>query len=99
MFEICITGPSPATTETCQNADYNGQVLTFSNLVPGSYTVAEKSASPLVKSAWTVTGDDGATRVVPAAGGAGPDSTITNTRKVGSLQVTKVVNSNGTASD
>ena len=37
MFEICITGPSPADDgERARTTDYNGQVLlTFSNLVPG----------------------------------------------------------------
>jgi hypothetical protein len=35
LFEICITGPS-YTTPNCQNADYDGGVASWDNLIPGS---------------------------------------------------------------
>jgi hypothetical protein len=52
-FEICVTGPKyPTGTEegACQTADYEGGVLTWSNLYVGEYTV--KEADP--GAAWTV---------------------------------------------
>ncbi|RME80270.1 MAG: DNRLRE domain-containing protein, partial [Caldilineae bacterium] len=41
-FEICITGASYP-SGNCQNADYDGGVLSWSNLIPGVYTVTETS--------------------------------------------------------
>ena len=82
-FQICITGPSYP-SGNCQTIGATGGTLTWSNLVPGSYTVTE--SDPGV--GWTVTGS-GVTVVAPA-GGAG-SATITNTLRYGSLQVAKVV--------
>ncbi|NLE57250.1 MAG: hypothetical protein GX616_02740, partial [Planctomycetes bacterium] len=39
-FSICITGPSPATTESCKQT--SGGPVSWTGLVPGSYAVAEK---------------------------------------------------------
>ncbi len=91
-FEICITGPSFPSTPDCKTADYDGATLTWSNLVPGSYTATETAPG----SEWSVSGSPTAAMVVPADGGtASLVPVITNTRKLGSLQVTKTVDWNG----
>jgi hypothetical protein len=88
-FVICIKGPSyPLGTESgaCHTYGSTGGDYTWSNLLPGNYVATETSPG----TSWTVTGDNGATIAVPAGGqGTG---TITNTRKLGSLKVTKTVN-------
>ncbi|MGI6209145.1 MAG: MSCRAMM family protein, partial [Anaerolineae bacterium] len=86
-FEICITGPSYP-SGACQTADYDGAVLAWSNLIPGTYTVAETNPG----ANWTVTGS-GVTVNVPS-GGAG-SAEVTNTFLPGSLTVTKTVDWNG----
>lgn len=91
-FSICITGPSYPTAN-CQTFTYaGGLVQTWSNLIPGSYTITE----PGLGSEWTKTGATSAT--VPNDGGQGA-ATVTNTRKLGSLQVTKTVNWVGSTPD
>jgi hypothetical protein len=87
-FLICIKGPSyPLGTETgaCHTYGSSGGDYTFTNLLPGNYVVSETAPG----GTWTVTGNNGATIAVPA-GGQGT-ATITNTRKLGSLKVTKTV--------
>ena len=91
-FSICITGPSyPA--GNCQTTDYDGGTLTWSSLIPGSYTVAETNPGP----SWTAQ-LAGSPVSVPSDGGTGTAS-VTNTRKNGGLQVTKTVNWNGVTPD
>jgi hypothetical protein len=91
-FEICITGPSHITPD-CKIADYDGEVLTWSNLLPGNYSVTETDPGPM----WTVVvGDSPA--AVPTDGGTGYAS-VSNTRKLGGLEVTKSVNWNGVVED
>ncbi|RME42297.1 MAG: hypothetical protein D6791_18115 [Chloroflexi bacterium] len=71
-FEICITGASYP-SGNCQNADYDGGVLSWNNLIPGVYTVTETSPG----AEWTVSGSP-TTVTVPTDGGTGT-ATITNT--------------------
>ncbi len=89
-FSVCIAGPSYPVAN-CQSAPYNGGTLTWSNLIPGSYTVSETDPG----TAWTVQ-VAGSPVTVPADGGTG-SATVTNTRKNGGLQVTKTVQWNGAA--
>lgn len=91
-FDICITGPSyPG--GNCQTINYQGGELTWNNLIPGSYTISENNAG----TQWTVTVSD-SPAIVPADGGQATAS-VTNTRKLGSLKVTKTVNWNGVTPD
>ena len=69
-FEICITGPSYPDND-CKTVGYNGGVLTWDNLIPGTYTVTETDPGP----EWTVTGEGDVTVV----GGAATQATIINT--------------------
>jgi hypothetical protein len=92
QFEICIAGPSYPTGD-CRNADYDGGVLTWTDLIPGQYSVVETNPG----GEWTVQGN-GAQVLVPANGGQAAAS-ISNSRKLGSLQVTKTANWNGVAPD
>ncbi len=91
-FQICITGPSHP-TGSCQDADYDGAVLAWPNLIPGNYTIDETAPG----SEWQV-GIAGSPAAVPADGGQAAAS-VTNTRRLGSLQVTKTVNWNGVPVD
>jgi uncharacterized surface anchored protein len=91
-FEVCITGPSyPG--GNCQFAGYNGGTLQWNDLLPGSYGVSETDPG----GEWTVA-VEGSPAVVPADG-TGTAATVTNSRKLGSLQVTKTVNWNGVPAD
>ena len=75
-FEICISGPSfPTGTEpgACQTADYDGETLSWSNLIPGEYTVTETDPGGL----WTVSGSG---QVVVVASGQTATATVTNSR-------------------
>ena len=88
-FEICIKGPSfPLGTEVgaCKNADFDGQTLTWTGLIPGSYDVTETDPGNM----WTVVVTD-SPAVVPVDGGKDTAS-VSNTRKLGSLDVVKTVN-------
>jgi uncharacterized protein YegL len=85
-FEICITGPSYP-TGTCQSVDYDGGVVTWSDLVPGQYTVSETDPganwfTSIQQSPVTVTTDGGSTM-------------IQNVHRRGSLTVTKTVDWKG----
>ncbi len=110
-FEICIQGPSYAEPD-CQTVGHTGGLLSWSNLIPGVYTVTETTPG----SAWTVQGSGVSVQV--EAGCVLPENdlvaaivdeqpeppwcpsvTITNTRKLGSLQVTKFVEWNGVPAD
>ncbi len=100
-FEICISGPGEPGTETCKdvsgfNLQTGSKDVLFDNLTPGNYKVYEKSSSPLPLSAWTIAGSDVVATVVS---GQTAQKTITNTFKLGSLEVTKTVNWNGVTPD
>jgi hypothetical protein len=86
-FEICITGPSYPTPD-CKIADYDGAVLNWSDLIPGDYTVTETDPG----TSWIVTGSP---QDVAVEAGSQGTATVTNTRKLGSLDVTKAVVWNG----
>ncbi len=75
-FEICISGPSyPNGGENgaCQEADYDGETLTWNDLDLGEYTVIETDPG----SEWTV-GISGSSATVEA--GQTAEVTVTNTR-------------------
>jgi hypothetical protein len=91
-FDICITGPS-YTTPNCQSAPYTGGALNWFDLLPGAYTVTERDAGPL----WTTVVQGSPAAVV--AGGPTATAAVVNTRKLGSLEVAKVVNWNGAPED
>ena len=90
-FEICITGPSYP-TGNCKTADYDGEVLTWTNLIPGDYTVTETSAG----TKWSVVVPPGSVAVVTDETAT---ATVTNTYKRGSLEVTKTVDWDGATPD
>lgn len=90
-FEICITGPSH-TTANCQDADYDGDTLSWEDLIPGTYTVTE--TYPGLN--WNVSGN-GVTVTVPA--GDTGSTTITNTFIPSYLNVVKVVDWSGATPD
>ncbi|HVT76451.1 MAG TPA: hypothetical protein VHD87_05435, partial [Acidimicrobiales bacterium] len=94
-FEICITGPSYP-NGNCKTADFDGGTLTWSDLIPGAYTATETNPG----ASWTVAGSPTGVITVPSDGGLAENKpTITNTRKHGSLQVTKSVDWNGVTPD
>jgi len=84
-FSICITGPSPLTTQNCKSVGYNGGTLTWTNLIPGGYTVTETNPG----SAWTVQ-VTGSPAMVPADGGQATAS-VSNTFNPGFAKVVKTV--------
>jgi len=87
-FTICITGPSYP-DGNCQTTGYLGGELSWADLLPGAYTVSETDIGPF----WTtvVTGSP----ATIGSGGGGATATVVNTRKLGSLEVTKAVDWNG----
>ncbi len=90
-FEICIAGPSyPA--GNCKDADYDGGILSWSNLIPGNYSVAETSPG----AEWGVSGS---AVVVNAPAGSTGSTTITNTILEGDLNVVKTIDFNGAPVD
>ena len=104
-FKICITGlsyPAPADPSgpypagACKDFVYSAQnpnpQMTWDNLLPGSYNVVEPTGAlnPNLGD-WTVSGG-GAVNVTAAGPNTGG---VTNTRKLGSLEVTKTVDWNG----
>ncbi|MEY2417908.1 MAG: hypothetical protein QOG90_588 [Actinomycetota bacterium] len=94
-FEICITGPSYP-NGNCKTAGYNGGTLTWSNLIPGDYVATETNPG----SSWTMSGSPTGTISVPSNGASAEVvPVITNTRKLGSLKVTKAVDWNGVTPD
>jgi hypothetical protein len=95
VFEICIAGPSypepTAANGGCRNVGFNGGTLTWTDLIPGEYAAVETNPGP----AWTLDGAS-STIAVPTNGSKSDDvAVITNTRKLGSIEVTKVVDWNG----
>jgi len=72
VFAICITGPSHPDGD-CQDADYDGGDLTWTDLLPGDYTVTE--TDPGVD--WSETAPGDAVTVAELGGPA--TATVTNT--------------------
>ncbi len=92
-FSICISGPSFPTTPDCKTFTYPDTLTqTWSNLVPGNYTLTEPGAG----SQWTV---NLPAAPVPVTLVELAKATVTNTRKLGSLEVTKTVDWNGVTPD
>jgi hypothetical protein len=91
-FQVCITGPSFPTGD-CKTADYDGEALRWNDLIPGAYAVSERDPG----AAWNVE-ITGAPAVVPADG-SGAKASVLNTRRLGTLRVTKTVNWNGVPAD
>ena len=87
-FEICISGPTYPDGD-CKTTDYDGDTLIWGSLVPGDYTVTETDPG----SEWTVVID--ASPVTIPVDGTTASASVTNTRKLGSLEITKQVNWNG----
>ena len=87
-FTICITGPSHP-DGSCQNTGYLGGVLRWADLLPGAYTVREADIGQL----WTTVVSGSPVAVGTGTGEA--TATVVNTRKLGSLEVTKTVDWNG----
>ncbi|MCU0231488.1 MAG: hypothetical protein MUC67_08935, partial [Acidobacteria bacterium] len=106
-FTLCIAGPSYPSPKLenggCQmvhvqspwtDAGTGQNAVTWTNLVPGDYTVLEVP-SP----GWVVKVIDPPGGKVAVAAGALAKATVTNTRVRGRLQVTKVVDWRGTTPD
>jgi carbon monoxide dehydrogenase subunit G len=87
-FLICITGPSFPSGD-CKATDFDGGALLWEELIPGSYSVSEQNPG----AEWNVQVKD-SPALVPIDGSSAAASVL-NTRKLGSLQVTKTVNWNG----
>jgi hypothetical protein len=93
IFTICVTMPN-GEDPVAQNGDEvppceqfsEGETVTWYDLVPGDYKVTETGAAPHPLEAWTVAGSD-VTVTVPA--GEVVSTTITNTHKTPSLDLTK----------
>ncbi len=92
-FTICIEGPSYPIGDGCQTIGYTGGTLSWNDLIPGDYTVTETGPDNV----WSVT-VTGSPATVPDDGGSA-SAGVTNTRKVGSLEVVKTVNWNGVTPD
>ncbi len=92
-FEVCLTGPSHATPD-CRTVDFDGGLVGWGGLIPGQYVVTENDPG----SAWLVTPEaalsQGITVLAPDSGGTGT-ATITNQRRLGSIEITKTVDWNG----
>ena len=83
-FSITITGPSYPTGNTKIFNTANGLTQTWTNLIPGAYTIAETGAG----ATWTETVPAGAVTVVS---GKTAVESVTNTYVPGALQVTKSI--------
>ncbi|MEI8198763.1 MAG: LPXTG cell wall anchor domain-containing protein, partial [Eubacteriales bacterium] len=83
-FSITITGPSYPTGNTKVFNTANGLTQTWSNLIPGAYTITEAAAGAV----WSETVPAGA---VTVAAGATAAAGVTNTYVPGALQVTKSI--------
>jgi hypothetical protein len=86
-YEICVTGPSYAgcgDAGATKSFPFNGGSQTWTDLIPGVYTVTEQS--PTQSQGWMITiGNSPVT--VPAGGSAG--ATVTNKRLQGELLILK----------
>ncbi|MEI8201339.1 MAG: DUF5979 domain-containing protein, partial [Eubacteriales bacterium] len=83
-FSITITGPSYPSGDTKVFNELLGLTQTWSNLIPGAYTITESSAGLM----WSQTVPAGA---VTVAAGATATASVTNTYVPGALQVTKSI--------
>ncbi|GAG00799.1 unnamed protein product, partial [marine sediment metagenome] len=79
----CIQGPSYPSGD-CQNATYDGEVLTWENLLPGSYNVTE--TDPGTQWAVNITGSPATVVSLETA-----TANVTNSYGPGSLNVTKYI--------
>ena len=86
-FNICITGPSYPSGD-CQTISEAGGVLSWGNLIPGTYTISETDPG----AEWIVTGLG---TVEVSAGPSCATATVTNTYNPGCVEVTKVIDWNG----
>jgi len=82
-FQICITGPSYP-VGNCQTADYNGDILSWTDLLPGDYTVTETDPG----GAWLVTGSG---NVVTVSSRGTAEAEITNTANPLTIKAYKIV--------
>jgi|GEM_PF-6524152 len=89
-FEICITGPSYPNGD-CQSVSEAGGVLSWYNLIAGTYTITETDPGD----EWIVSGD---TSAVISTDSSCATATVINTYDPGSLEVTKIVDWNDTDS-
>ena len=89
-FEICLTGPDALPVSSCKTFTAE-QVQSWDNLAPGTYFVSE----PDPGSAWNVTINPTSVLVTPDGKPSVDLVTVTNSRKLGKLEVTKVVDWNG----
>lgn len=86
VFTICVNGPS--LTNDCQNySQATSLEHTYTNLVPGNYTVSE--SSPTSGQGWVITVTPGNPTVVA---GQQTSVTVNNKREQGKLVITKTVN-------
>lgn len=85
-FSICIQGPSYPATADCKSVGIAGGDVTWTGLVPGSYTVSEQA--PGVP--WIVAIDHTSVTVNAGDTASAALSTVTNTHK-GSARVIKTV--------
>ena len=84
-FSITITGPSYPTGDTKIFNALLGLTQTWTNLIPGDYTITESSSGSI----WAQTVPATAATVAAAATST---ASVTNTYVTGALQVTKVIN-------
>jgi hypothetical protein len=85
-FSICIQGPSYPTTANCKSVGIAGGDVTWTDLLPGSYTVSEAPPG----TPWIVAIDHTSVTVNPGDTASATASTVTNTRK-GAARVIKTV--------
>jgi hypothetical protein len=92
-YEICIQGPSFPAVPNCKLAAFDGGLLTWAGLLPGSYDVTETDPG----TEWQVA-TNGSPSTVPDDGGNG-SANVTNTRKLGSLDISISVDWSGSNPD
>ncbi|MGC8879601.1 MAG: SdrD B-like domain-containing protein [Anaerolineae bacterium] len=112
-FQICIGGPSYP-EGSCQTVGYNGGELTWDDLISGTYVITEtdpgvawtvQGSGVAVQVEAGCVLPEGENGVAAALIDTLPESpqcpavTITNTRRLGVLQVTKLVEWNGVPAD
>lgn len=87
-FTITVTGPSYPSGDTRTYGGGDPLSYTYTNLLPGSYTVVENA--PSSAQGWIITVTPGNPQVQP---GQQASVTVNNKRTQGDLVITKVVNS------